>query len=187
MTRRSNAMTRSYDKALLQDGEGYTLVELMVTLLVTMVLGGVLFSVYLATTRYVEPWRREIKLEDQVHLIVQRLTADLTYAEQLIDQQNGTWTLTYPSGRIVHYSYLDSVLTRNSHQMHDASLPVVDFRLVPSRLETQYALRRRDSVVDDERSLIQVQIHLDLQTRERTLATSTTAALRRHRPWYPLP
>lgn len=170
----------------IQNNEGYTLVELMVALLVTLMLGGVLFSVYLATTKWVEPWRREITLEDHAHLIVQRLFADLAYAEQVIHEDDETWTLAYPSGRVVRYSYRDSSLTRNGRRMQDQALSVVDFRLVPSRLETQYALRKRDSAIDDERSLVQAEIHLALQSRERTLVIATTAALRRHRPWYPL-
>ena len=169
-----------------RDTEGYTLVELMVALLVTLLLGGVLFSVYLVTTKWVEPWRRTIMLEDQGHLIVQRLSADLAYAEQVILENDASWRLTYPSGRVVQYSYRDSSLTRNGRRMHDQALPVVDLRLVPSRLETRYALRKRDSALDDERSLVQVEIHLALQTRERTLALTTVAALRRHRPWFPL-
>ena len=71
--------------------------------------------------------------------------------------------------------------------MHDDLLSAVAFHLVPSRRETRYALRRRDSVQEDERSLVQVQIHLALQSRERTLDVTTTAAMRQHRPWYPLP
>ena len=121
------------------------------------------------------------------HLIMQRLFADLTFAEQLTREQDATWTLTYPSGRRVQYSYQDSALTRNGHRMHAANLPVVDFRLIPSRLETQYALRQRDSSIADERSLIQIEIHLALQSRGRTLVGATTVAPRRHRPWYPLP
>ena len=167
--------------------EGYSLVELMVVLLVTLMLGGVLFSVYLASAKWMEPWRREITLEDHTHLIVQRLARDLTFAEQMKREEDATWTLTYPSGRIVQYRYQDNRLRRNGHQMHAPTLLVVDFRLVPSRLETQYALRRRDSRVDDERSLIQVEIHLALESRERALAVATIVAPRRHRPWYPLP
>jgi type II secretory pathway component PulJ len=169
-----------------QHNEGYTLVELMVALLVALMLGGVLFSVYLVTTKAVEPWRRAITLEDHVHLIVQRLFVDLAYAEQLIPEEGEAWTLTYPSGRVVRYSYRDSSLTRNGRRMHEEALAVVVFRLVPSRLETAYALRRRDSALDDARSLVQVEIHLALRSRERTLTLTTTTALRRHRPWHPL-
>ncbi len=171
----------------IQEKQGYTLIELLIALLITLVLGGVLFSIYLASIRYVEPWQREVALENAMHLIVQRLAADLAHAEQLIDEGDDTWTLTYVSGRNVHYSYHDSVLRRNDRRMHDDLLSAVAFHLVPSRLETQYALRRRDSVQEDERSLVQVQIHLALQSRERTLDVTTTTAMRQHRPWYPLP
>ncbi len=171
----------------IQENRGYTLVELLIALLITFVLGGVLFSVYVASIRYVEPWRREVALENHTHLIVQRLATDLAHAEQLIDEGNKTWTLTYASGRVVQYSSQDSVLRRNDRRMHDDLLSAVAFHLVPSRLETRYALRRRDSVQEDERSLVQVQIHLAMQSRERTLDVTTTAAMRQHRPWYPMP
>lgn len=171
----------------MHDNQGYTLIELLIAMLITLTLGGVLFSVYVTSMRYVEPWRREVLLENHAHLIVQRLAVDLVHAEQLIDEGDKAWTLTYASGRIVHYSYQDSVLRRNDRRMHDERLAAVAFHLVPSRLETQYALRRRDRVEEDERSLIQVQIHLALQSRERTLDVTTTAAMRQPRPWYPLP
>ncbi len=166
--------------------DGYTLIELMVTLLVTMILGGVLFTTYLAATQWLAPWRREIKLEDHVHLITHRLAADLTYAEQLFREAGGRWTMTYSSGRRVTYRYQDSTLFRNGHRLHDVTLPVAAFRLTPSREETRYALRQREGRLDDAHSLIQVDIHLALQSRERTLAVTTRAALRQQRPWPPL-
>jgi len=171
----------------IQDNRGYTLIELLISLLIALVLGGVLLSIYLASIQYVEPWHREITLENNVHLIIQRIVADLTHADQLIDEGGGSWTLTYAAGSTVQYSHRDSVLTRNGQRMHDGSMPAIAFHLVPSRLETQYALRWRDGVQEDEHSLIQVQIHLTLQSRERTLDVTATAAMRQHRPWYPLP
>jgi len=79
----------------MKEDDGYTLVELVVALLVMLVLAGFLYSIYLAMTRYVEPWQRTIMVEDQAHLILHRLSADLAYAEQLIHEGNSTWTLTY--------------------------------------------------------------------------------------------
>lgn len=170
-----------------EEKQGYTLIELLIALLITGVLGGVLFSIYLASVQHVEPWRREVLLENHAHLILQRFATDLAYAEQLIDEGDDTWTLTYASSRTVHYSYQDSVLRRNGQRMHDDFLSAVAFHLVPSRSETRYALRRRDSAREDERSLVHVQIHLALQSRERTLDVTTTTAMRQQRPWHPWP
>ena len=174
------------NQAALHEAEGYTLVELMVTLLLTLVLSGALISIYLAATQWVEPWRREITLEDHAHLIVQRLFDDLSFAEQLDRTEDGAWTLVFPSGRRVRYTYHDTTLARNGQRMHALAVPVTDFRLVPSRIETQYALRRRDTQQDDERSLIQVAVHLALQSPERMLTLTVAVAPRQHRPWHPI-
>jgi len=166
---------------------GYTLVELLVVMFITMILAGLLFSLYLAANRWVAPWQREITLENTVHRILWRLAADLTYAEQLFAEGDGTWILTYPSGRRVHYRYRDEGLSRNTRPMHDVALPVVNFRLLPSRPETRYALRRRDRETSDEQGPIRVTIRIALQSRERTLAVTMDVLLRRHRPWQPVP
>ena len=109
--------------------------------------------------------------------------ADLARAEQLIPEEDSAWTLTFRDGHAVQYTYRDSTLTRDGIRMHDLGLDVPDFRLVPSRAETRYALRRRDSLGDDERSLVLVVVHLALRSRERTLVVSTSTAMRQHRPW----
>ena len=118
----------------MKEDDGYTLVELVVALLVMLVLAGFLYSIYLAMTRYVEPWQRTIMVEDQAHLILHRLSADLAYAEQLISEGNGTWTLIYAGDRAVQYSYRDSTLWRNSRRMHGLDAAAVAFHLVPSRV-----------------------------------------------------
>lgn len=169
------------------DNRGYTLVELLVTMLITMVLGGLLFSLYLAASRWVGPWQREIMLEDTMHLIVQRLSADLAYAEQLIFEGDSAWTLVYPSGHTLRYCYQDRTLTRNDRRMHDTSVSVITFRLKPSRSETQFALRRRDRPRAYGHGPIRVRIRVVLQSRERFFDVSTATTLRRPRPWQLLP
>lgn len=168
------------------DNRGYTLVELLVTMLITMVLGGLLVSLYLAANRWVGPWQREIILEDTMHLIVQRLTTDLAYAEQLVSEGDSAWTLIYPSGRTIRYRYQGRTLTRNDRRMHDTSVSAMTFRLQPSRPETQFALRRRERPRQHEDDPIRVRIRIVLQSREQFFDLLTATVLRRPRPWQPL-
>ena len=165
---------------------GYTLVELVVGLLVTLVLGSVLFAVHLSTTKHVEPWRREVTLETYAHLITQRLAADVAHAEQLFDEGNGRWRLTYRSGRRLIYRLDAGTLTRDGAAMHPPTLDVASLQLEPSHAETHYARPRRAAPLDDARSLMHVRLHLAVASRERTLEIVTTAALRQPRPWRPL-
>lgn len=168
------------------DNRGYTLVELLVTMLITMVLGGLLFSLYLSANRWVEPWQREVILENTMHLIVQRLTTDLAHAEQLVSEGDSAWALIYPSGRTIHYRYQNFTLTRNDHRMHDTSVSAGTFRLQPSRPETQFALRRRERLRENPFGSIRVRIRIVLQSRGQSLDILTATALRRPRPWQPL-
>ena len=173
---------RTYEQL---DEDGYTLIELVVALLVALVLSSVLFAVHLATTQWVVPWQREVELENHMHIMAQRLVADLAQAEQLISD-GSAWTLTYRSGRAVAYRYEEGALLRNELPMHAEGLRVVEFRLDPSRAEMRYALPRREAAFENERSVLQVEIHLSIRSRERTLTVVTSTALRQHRPWLPL-
>ena len=168
------------------DNRGYTLVELLVTMLITMVLGGLLFSLYLAASRWVGPWQREIIVENTMHLIVQRLTTDLAYAEQLVSEEDSAWVLIYPSGRTIRYRYQGRTLTRDDRRMHDPSVAAVTFRLQLSRPETQFAARRRERPSENGDHPIRIRIHIALQSREQFFGLSTATALRRPRPWHPL-
>ncbi|MDX1548406.1 MAG: prepilin-type N-terminal cleavage/methylation domain-containing protein [Rhodothermales bacterium] len=168
------------------DEAGYTLVELVVALLLAGVLASVLFSAHLAMLRWVEPWRRGVALENDAHLITRRLAADLAHAEQFFDDGAGRWRLTYRSGRSVAYRHEDGRLTRNGHPMHSAPVRITSVRFAPSKAETRYALRRRDTTLEDERSLMQITLYIAATSNERTLAVTTTVALRQHRPWQPL-
>ena len=122
-----------------------------------------------------------------MHLIVQRLVTDLAYAEQLVSEEDSTWTLVDPSGRTIRYDYQNRTLTRNNHRMHASSVSTIIFRLTPSRAETQFALRRWERPSAYRHSPIQVRIHVVLQSRERSFHISTATTLRRPRPWQPLP
>ena len=168
------------------DNRGYTLVELLVTMLITMVLGGLLFSLYLAASRWVGPWQREIMLEDTMHLIVQRLTTDLAYAEQLVSEEDSAWTLVYPSGRTIRYRYQGRTLTRNERLMHNTSVSAVTFRLQPSRPEREFALPRQERPRGNADRPIRIRIRIALQSREQLFDIVTATALRRPRPWQPL-
>lgn len=176
-------MTRQGNTCLKEvQGDGYTLAEVLVAMLVTMVLVGVLYALYLAVQRWVAPWQQAVALEDDAHVIIQRLAFDLSYAGQLLVEDDG-WTLTYPAGRAVHYRFRDSVLTRNDLRMHGTAVSVVQLQLTPSRSQTQYALRRREQVGMPTNRALHVAIRLALQSRAHTLVVTTAVALRRHRPW----
>lgn len=168
--------------------EGYTLVELMVTLLVALVLGALLASIYMAVARRVATWQRAVVLENDAHLMVQRLSTDLLAANQLaFEAERYTWILTDAAGRTTHYRYRGGLLDRNGRRLHDASLEVIDFRLVPSQDETQYAPRRQDGPAGVTRSLLRIALHLSVKNRERTLTFEAAVTLRQPRPWRPLP
>lgn len=154
--------------------EGYTLVELMVALVVTLVLGALLASIYVAVTRHVVVWQRAVALENEAHLMVQRLGADLFAAKRFaFEAERRTWMLADADGRTVRYRHRDGRLDRNGCRMHDASLAVIDFRLT--------------ALQDEAHDPPLIGLHLSVKNRERTLTFATAVTLRQPRPWRPLP
>lgn len=158
----------------------------MASFLVLM-LGGFCFTLYLGAMQWVEPWRREVLLENNMHLVLQRLSNDLAGAEQyIIDETPRTWVLTYPSGRVITYQWREGVLTRDGQRMLDAEMRVVGLTFLPSRQNTLWARRRAVAFGEDERNPIKIDLQLVVQSPDRMLSMTTTVALRRHRPWSPL-
>ena len=169
-----------------QDESGYTLVEVAVSVMLVLLLGGLCYTVYVEASRWVEPWRREVLLENQAHLALQRLASDLRMAHQFAAAEDGRrWVLTYPSGPAVTYHLHDGVLTRNGLRVVDSELDVTELTLTPSRASLLYAPRGPSTVAAHVPERIAIRVAV--QSPDRTLTLQARVALRRHRPWPPIP
>lgn len=166
---------------------GYTLVELAVASLLVLLVGSFCFTLFVGAVRWVEPWRREIVLENQAHLAMQRLLTDLAAAEQFVEgEEPGTWLLAYPERAPVEYRWHDGVFTRSGHALLDAELELAALRLTPSRPQMQWALRPPETTGEAMARPPTVEVALTVRSVDRALTLTGTATLRRHRPWRPV-
>ena len=170
----------------LSSEHGYALIEVIVSLLVMSIIVSVVYNSYLFVSKAVVTWQRNMILQNDLHLITQRLSEDLTYAEQLFFDNDTTWTIVEASDQTIHYTYHDCTLSRNSIRMHHPDVQITRFYLLPSTDQTEFDPLRLDPQGEDEQSLMQVTFRLDLEGWDLPLTNTTTVALRLHRPWPPL-
>lgn len=163
---------------------GFTLVEVNVALLVVLTAGGLLLSCYLFAVRWFEDRRQAIAVENDLHLILQRLVLDLAYADQVIPEPDGAWRLTFASGRSHVYHWQDRMLQRDGLRMHEAGVAVDTFRLVPYGPSTVYSLPVAQVPERDSTRVI-VRVQVALAARRHRRRATTAVALRQERPWEP--
>jgi hypothetical protein len=190
-----------YSRRALRGEEGYTLVELSTGLVLTLLLGGLLYATYLFAARPVAAWRRAVTLENNLHLLVRRLAADLAYAEQLWAEaaapwpgaapeapgdSAGAWTLRYASGRTVRYAHVRGVLLRDGLRMHDAEVAVTAFHLQPSDTMTHHARLRAETPEAGTTRPLRVEIRLTVEGPGGGRTAETAVTLRPDRPWKPM-
>jgi len=154
---------------------GFTLVELSLTIVLAMLLGSLLVSVYLFSMRGFATWRRAVALETEGHVLLYRLTTDLGHAERIeagrAEDGKRFWAIVHAGKPFVQYRHQDGVLVRNGHRMHG-----VAFQAAAVDLTLHAAGVRR-----------QVYVRVMLVHEGDTLAVATAVTLRRPPPWPPLP
>jgi Tfp pilus assembly protein PilE len=174
------------DRSIFAPEVGYAMIELVVSFLVMGIVISVVYASYLFVAKAVVVWQRNMILQNDLHLITQRLAEDLTYTEQLSFESDTAWVLTEASGQIHRYVHRDSTLTRNTVHMHHQDVQVTRFELTPSAGYTEYDPIRMENQGEDEQSLMQITITIDLTGWDTLLTNTTTIALRLSRPWPPL-
>ncbi len=147
---------------------------------------GMVYAGYLFVSKAWVGWKRHMALESDLHLMMQRVAEDLTYAEQFSMLTDSTWTLTRSGRRHVEYAIVDSVLTRSGVRMHHTDVLVARFALTPSRMPTAYARTHWEVDPREAKTLVQVQVNLQVQGWSLVLEAATNVALRPHRPWLPV-
>jgi hypothetical protein len=163
--------------------EGYTLVEVSVAAAMGVTALGLLLSAYLFAARWVEGWKEAVALENDAHLVLQRLWNDLAFAEQLETTEADTWRIVQSPADTIVYRLDAGVLARNGVRMHAVGTEVTAARLVPSRPQAWHALPEPGG---DEDTLL-VRVYLELGVRRHHLRLESAVLLRPPRPWRPLP
>lgn len=157
---------------------GYTLVELVVGMTLVLLVGGLLGTAYVWAVRWVTQWQEVVRLENNAHLVLQRLVWDLAYAEAVVPGAPGQWVIRHAPGQEVRYVHdaAAGVLRRGGVVMHDASLHVGHLDLVLQERaahpgETNWHPAR-------------VHVALTLRTARRSLALTTAVTLRQRPTWH---
>ncbi len=162
---------------------GFALIELVISLFLMVLITGLVYASYVFVSKAWVGWKRNMALESDLHLVMQRVAEDLTYAEQFIVLNDSTWVLRGRAQKQIQYAHQDSILTRNGVRMHHTDVLVTRFVLFPSRTPTAYARTRHEVEPNEAQALVQVQVNLQVQGWSLALEAATHVALRPHRPW----
>lgn len=69
---------------MLKDENGYTIVELVVAMGMVSIIVGLAFMVYHFSLREMRNWRERLAVENSAHIVVNALTNDITWMQQLL-------------------------------------------------------------------------------------------------------
>ncbi len=116
---------------------GFTLVEVVVATMLATLVAGLVLTTYILAAGYVTRWQTGLAAENALHVVQERLAADLRRAERVVwaewlgadarsEAQNRLELVKHDSMRLV-YEVHDSVLVRNARPMHGPELRVADF------------------------------------------------------------
>ncbi|MDZ4699079.1 MAG: prepilin-type N-terminal cleavage/methylation domain-containing protein [Rhodothermales bacterium] len=149
---------------------GFTLVELLVAMALTLVSVTLAGSAYLFLSRAVNGWQEDVRLANAFHTTLTRLSDDLYDAVAVYRRADSTVALVRVDGDTVAYSWRDGALRRLDHPMHDFTTVLgVTF----------------DLAADSSGGAPGFEAHLALAGRRRVLETTTRVNRRHPSPWPP--
>lgn len=155
------------------DESGFTLVEAIVAMVLMVLVGGLVVSVYLFGVRSVSSWQSGIDLTNTAHTVHQRLIAELRAAEH-VDVSTDSLTIRFSSeGAANKYPVRDSTLFRNDMDMLGTELSVLEFSPSITEIELDTLGNTRQSI----------RIEYAIASRRDTLRRSINTTLRSPHSW----
>lgn len=152
----------------MKDDAGFTLVELLVAMALTLLAVTLAGSAYLFLSRAVNGWQEEVRLANAFHTTLTRLSDDLYNAVAVLQGPDSTLVITVVDGGVIAYAWRDGVLRRQGRPMHDTTVHVAAFGIA----------------FDSSSGVAGFEVHLALAGRRRAL-DATTRVNRRHPPPWP--
>ncbi len=153
----------------MKDDAGFTLVELLVAMALTLVAVTLAGSVYLFLSRAVSSWQDDVRLANAFHTTLTRVSDDLYDAVEVRNGPDSTLSITRADGPAIAYAWRDGALRRQDRIMHDTTAHVAAF----------------DLAADSSSGAGGFEVHLALAGRRRVLEATTRVNRRHPPPWPP--
>lgn len=162
----------------MREEHGYTLIELIATLSIMLIAGGLIYAVYLDALRHVHRWQNRMALENQGHLIVNRLTLDLHEGMELERPSESLWIIRKSDDAHVTYELDGQKLYRDGHLMLDSSLYLSRFEILPRQKKNDASAGANFQET--------VALRVVIRTETDSLKLTTKIHLRAPKRWDPL-
>ena len=108
-----------------------TFIELVVTLSIMLIVGSLVFAIYLQSMRSVNRWQDRVVLESQAHLLISRLATDIRDGIDLERVTYQTWLIRKNDQESTVYAYEDRFLFRNKDALSDSVSQINRFEIIP--------------------------------------------------------
>lgn len=137
--------------------QGFTLVELVMAMLMVALLGTVIGSVYLYSSRWFDRWQKDLQLENSAHQLMNLLLDDLRYSNRLVPESDSLWKIEYGDGQTVKYLLNGNRLLRDTSAVLGDDVEVEIFNVSASSTNSE------DLYVDQLSGLVRINIVLRMQ------------------------
>ncbi len=158
------------------DEKGFSLVEILVVLALTGILGGIMITTYFSMEKSFTEWRQNSILERETYKLIHIVAEDLYKVVEIDEVSAHFISFKRSDNHQVQYELREQNLTRNDRMLNNPDLFVTQFNIETHLLQ--------DSVYDSRPELIRVQ--LGISNAIDTLHTKTAVHLRNPMAWKPV-
>jgi hypothetical protein len=106
--------------------KGYTSVELMIAVVLSLMLIGFIYSAYFFSIRITRSWREKINLEDTAMICLNRISLDLVNCSEIFQMNKNGLKLLLNNKKTINYDFGGGNLFRNGIRMNDHGFNIID-------------------------------------------------------------
>jgi len=118
---------------------GFTTVELLIAMQITLLLAGFIYAAYFFSAKLSATRRHKVELENTAQLCMRTLTQEILHAQQIVAANDSGLVLKNQREKVVAFAIQNGLLYRNQQPLHSTEVRI-------QQLVFRYA--KTDSVVD---------------------------------------
>ena len=107
---------------------GFTIVELLIAIQITLLLIGFIYSIYIFTLKLSNSWEHKVRIESVADLCMRTLTKDLIETTEIIEAVSDSISFLNIQGNKINYICRNGKLFRNQKIIHSDGVEVLQLR-----------------------------------------------------------
>jgi prepilin-type N-terminal cleavage/methylation domain-containing protein len=171
---------RINNKSLLIQEDGFSLVEILLAIVISTIMIGFAFGMYLFGQRYFLSWQNDIRFHNELHTIAQGIAEEIYSADHILSIGQHEIVILKNDGREQKYKSGKGSLFKNEKSLLHPSLILTSFELKTNRKNGR---SYKPTSLEDISEITLIEFTIEITDGKDTLGSMRSINLRKPSNW----